>query len=364
MTIIYEDEAPATPKGKIVYEERRSAPESSFLKDKAPFFLGPFGPLRALQEGGALLDKAAYNAGGLATDVAAKAGLAPETAAKLGFVANVATQAIPTFGAGPLGAKLAPMIEKGARGMMQSALKPTLANLESGKAAKAITTMLDEGFNATEGGVNAMRSQVNQLNQEIAAAIANSPATIDKGAVASRLYDSLRKFSNQVTPTSDVNAIKKAWTEFMNHPMLAGNAIPVQQAQAMKQGTYKTLGERAFGELKGAEIEAQKQLARGLKEEIATAVPGISSLNKKESELLNALQVAERRALMDGNKNPAGWALLASHPASFAAFMADKSALFKSIVARMLHAGKEAVPENAARAVGGALGASTATAPD
>ena len=40
-------------------------------------------------------------------------------------------------------------------------------------------------------------------------------------------------------------------------------------AQAMKQGTYRALGDKAYGELKGASIEAQKAQARGLKEELA-----------------------------------------------------------------------------------------------
>jgi hypothetical protein len=84
-------------------------------------------------------------------------------------------------------------------------------------------------------------------------------------------------------------------------------------------------------------VEAQKALARGLKDEIAEAVPGISALNAEESKLLATLGVAERRALMELNKNPMGLAALAQSPASWAMFMADKSALFKSLSARMLN---------------------------
>ncbi len=53
--------------------------------------------------------------------------------------------------------------------------------------------------------------------------------------------------------------------------------------------------------------------------------------------------------MMDLNKNPGSLAWLAHNPSSFAAFMADKSALFKSLAARMIY--------RAAPAAGAAMGA-------
>jgi len=94
-----------------------------------------------------------------------------------------------------------------------------------------------------------------------------------------------------------------------------------------------------------AETEAQKSIARGLKDEIADAVPEVAPLNARESDLLNALKVSERRALIEINKNPMGLSLLASNPATWAAFMADRSAGFKAIVARMLYSGQKAIPQ-------------------
>jgi hypothetical protein len=86
-----------------------------------------------------------------------------------------------------------------------------------------------------------------------------------------------------------------------------------------------------------ADLEAQKGLARGLKEEIAQAVPSVAPLNAKQAELINALQVAERRALMQGNNNVGGLAWIAHDPIAAAGFMADKSAWIKSLVARGLY---------------------------
>ena len=363
------------PKGRFVPDERRaSPPKTTFdVPFRPKIFVSPldqparmttqqFGVRSVPVEGP--VDRAIFEAGGKATDALSKIGVSPEIAAGGGFLTNLGLQVGTTFLGGGAGAKAAPALEAGAKIAMQSALKPTLNNLRSGKAAKAIDTMLEGGFNATPGGVQAMKAEIAKLNDEIVSAISNSPATVDKNAVASRLMDSLKKFSMQVNPNSDVKAIEKAWTEFLDHPVLAGQrTMPVQTAQEMKQATYRALGEKSYGELKGAEVEAQKQLARGLKEEIAAAVPQIAGLNKKESELINALSIAERRALMDGNKNIGGLAWLSHNPSAWAAFMADKSALFKSLVARMLHSGSQAIPENVARTIAGTTAAVSGQAP-
>jgi hypothetical protein len=118
-------------------------------------------------------------------------------------------------------------------------------------------------------------------------------------------------------------------------------AIPVQLAQELKKGTYKTLS-KSYGELKGAEIEAQKALARGLKEKISESVPQVAGLNKRESDLLNALKVTERRALMDANKNPLGLGAIAPDPARMMAFLADRNAWIKSMGARGLYQASKA----------------------
>lgn len=132
------------------------------------------------------------------------------------------------------------------------------------------------------------------------------------------------------------------------------DGIPVELAQEMKQGTYRVLKGK-YGEVGSASTEAQKALARGLKDEIARVVPEVSQLNAKESALLNALAQVEHRAAVAGNKNPAGLAWLSNNPGAWASFMADRSELFKSIVARLIYAGREQVPATAARfTVGGA----------
>lgn len=275
-------------------------------------------------------------------------------------------------GAGAVARAASEKLKSGARGVMQSALKPNQAELRTGKGQQAVQTLLDEGLNVSDAGVNALRERVTDINSKIATAIDGSPAVVNKRLVASRLQDALDKFEKQVTPTSDLAAIQKAHDEFMNHPMLdkitpaktvetgvldasgkpitrvipasGSENIPVKTAQEIKQGTYKSLGGKAYGELKGAEIEAQKVLARSLKEEIAAAVPEVQPLNAAESKLLNALSVTERRVLVSANNNPDGLAWLTTDPAKFAGFMASRTNMFKSIVARMLNQTGELIP--------------------
>lgn len=223
-----------------------------------------------------------------------------------------------------------------AQALMQSALKPTIKQLRTGDAQVAIDTLLKYGINPTERGVYKLGGMVDDLNSQISDKIANSNAVINKSDVLNYLQDPADRFSNQVSPTSDLNAIVGVAQDFINHPGMPGKTIPVQMAQALKQGTYKALSGK-YGEVGSAATEAQKALARGLKDEIGKAVPDVIPLNAEESNLIKTLNVSERRALMDLNKNPFGLAALAQSPSSFALFLADRSAAFKGIAARMVN---------------------------
>jgi len=292
------------------------------------FNLGPAATNSAL--GNALI-----RAGGGAVGGGMQAGMVDPSSADTGSMIGAATPGV-VQAAGKAGNLVRSGLESGANRLMQSALKPTIEQLRSGKAETARQVLLAEGLNPTRAGADALKSRIDDLNSDIKSRIASSGATVDRQAVADALRDTEKFFTNQVSPTADLNAINSVRQDFMAHPGIARNNIPVQLAQELKQGTYKVLGKK-YGQLGTAETEAQKGLARGLKEQIAQVVPEVGPLNARESHLLDALDVVERRVLMDANKNPLGLAALASNPVSWAAFMADKSALFKSLVARMLN---------------------------
>jgi hypothetical protein len=225
--------------------------------------------------------------------------------------------------------------EDSAKWLMQSALKPTLEQLKSGQAKTAVDTLLEYGINPTKKGVNILKNKIDDLNTQINERIANSTATISRNDVLTSLQKVKQRFGEQADPVSDLLAIEKTGENFAaSHP----KQLSVQLAQKLKRGTYRALSGK-YGEEGAASVEAQKALASGLRKGIGDKVEGVNALNAEESKLLNTLEVTERRALMEMNKNPAGIALLTQSPEQFALFMADKSAAFKGLLARMIYKG-------------------------
>jgi hypothetical protein len=302
---------------------------------------------------GSGLPKLAYDVGGKITDMGVNAGLPAGGAAGLGYLANIATQAIPSFLSSASAVnvpKQSLMALPGAnllpRWLMQSAVKPSTDDLMSGNAAKAVTTMLDEGIVPSMSGWGAkgmtdVAKMTAGLDDKVGQAIAGSQAKIPVGAVASRLDDTMQTAGMQVNPKTDVSAVENAWTEFLVNPLIAGKReIPVQLAHELKKGTYKALGGKSYGEVGSTSVEAQKALARGLREETMKAVPEIEPLLARQASLMNVKDVAGARALLEANKNPMGLAALrVDHPLSSVSFLAYRWAWLKAMAALGLHRG-------------------------
>lgn len=178
--------------------------------------------------------------------------------------------------------------------LYKSALKPS-TTLRTGEAAKLVDTGLTNNIPVSAEGIDKLNGLVKNLNDSIKSTIqsgAQSGATINKFTVASRLGDTAKKFTNQVNPASDMNAIAASGREFLaNQP----TQIPVDAAQALKQGTYSQLKSKAYGkELGSATVEAQKALARGIKEELESQFPEIKQLNAKEGALIGLNKSLDR----------------------------------------------------------------------
>lgn len=344
------------------YASEPAGPWDKFKSAAAPLAKGavkggPFG-LAVAGVGEALkgLENIAYKTGGAVTDAAAPH-MPPEIAAGLGAAANVGVQTIPMVLGDVASRAVLPITKPLGRRLMQSAIKPTTADHLSGKAAKATETMLEGGYNPTMGGVNKMRTLAGELDDRVTGMLSGNPATIDPKAAAARAQDAVRRFEMQVNPSADVKAIENSITEFLAQH---GSPLPVQNAHLIKQGTYRALTDKAYGEVGSAATEAQKAIARGLKEEISAAVPEVAPLNAKISDLINATKVAQRRAMLEANNNPFGLALLAPNPASMAGMLLDKWGLSKGLLARALYSG----PPWAGRLGGAYLGALSGRAPE
>lgn len=208
----------------------------------------------------------------------------------------------------------------------ESALKPS-TKLSQAERSAVVKTGLENSIPVSKGGMEKIGGLIDDLNQKIASEIGNDPnRPIDPNAVATRADVAKAKFAKQVNAQPDLNAIEASRQQFLaeqgaqpgkpgiapqqtgvlnaqGQPIMSQGmpATPSQpappmgaaDAQAMKQGTYRVLKGK-FGEQGSASVEAQKSLARGLKEEIATQFPEISKLNADESQLLDLQPILER----------------------------------------------------------------------
>lgn len=337
-----------------------SQPQSSILNTGAnvlrglvmggPMGMATAGIGEAVNQSGEFMDRLAYDAGGKVTDLTGSP--------KLGFAANVATQAVPTMIGGLVGSKAKPAVEGAGRFFMQSALKPGKAARQSGKAGRAVDTMLKEGMNVSKGGVEKMQTMVDDLNNVVDDIVKNSSTTVDRDKVVNYLQDVVKKFENRPDAIEAQKAVEKAWEQFVTHPMVSGSKqIPMQTAQQLKRGYQASVGDKGYGDLKTAATESEKAIARGLRTEMAAGEPGIVSPLSREAELINAKKLAAERVLADANKNPIGLGALISQPWMLPIWMWDRSPLLKSLTARGLYSAAGPIGTGAGAAAGGIYGA-------
>lgn len=231
-----------------------------------------------------------------------------ENAANEGDTAGVAGHAaapIVAMAASEVGARAVPKMvtaaERGAllgktpEGAYESAMKPSPAKYSAGQRSQMVQTALQEGIPVSKSGLAKLQDLIDDLDAKRDAAIAFDPNRPVSTVNSVRNLDQVRqRFSNQVTPQNDLAQIDAAQADFLNNPKLqpqgAGpgpSSLSAQDAQAMKSGTYRALGDKSFGELKGARVESEKALARGLKDSIAEAFPELKNLNARESKLFD-----------------------------------------------------------------------------
>lgn len=274
--------------------------------------------------------------GGRVTEHAVKRGTKPELAAALGATSNVLTHALPiamTSASGPS------LLREPAKWLMKTAVKPSVT-LPGKKVSQAMGTMLDEGIYPTMSGMQKATKIAGSLDDMVDDIITKSPAQVNVARVGSRLREPFEAAKTQVNPKADMAAVRSTWDEFVNSPLVKGKTeIPVKTAHEIKKGTYASLGKKSFNEVGTASTEAQKALARGAREEVAAAVPEVKPLLSRQADLMNVKEVALPRALIESNKNPLGLtALRLDHPASAAAFWADRFAALKAFLAMQMNA--------------------------
>ena len=256
--------------------------------------------------------------------------------------------------------KMANALTTTAEDWVKSALKPSKIEMKTGAGKDAIDTILNtSGLYATKHGVEKLQSIIDGLNDQISSKITNSAEKVELKNVVNKLNDAKSKFLYSVNPQADISAIETAEKQFLEHPLFQNNQatgfietspaqiteIPVQLAQRMKQATYKSLGDKAYNEVGSASREAQKALARGLKEGVASKVSDVAELNAKEGKLLNAQDVIESAVHRASNRDIGGLMWMIENPLAALGAFADRSPNVKIALAKALYAmGKNKVP--------------------
>ncbi len=209
--------------------------------------------------------------------------------------------------AGQLASKISPwtpeeLIQSGAK--WSTTLSP--------EARKKITgTLLKEKLSLNPAGYDKLDSTIFDLNDEIKGALkpyADTP--IDAVSVVKRTTEARTKAAGSYDAAGELAKVDSEVSTFLDN---WGGKLTVENAQTIKQDIYKQLTRHYDSVSKGGpglyadgEIAAKKNIARGLKEEIETAVGNdapIKALNARESELLNLEPHLRRAVGRIGNHN-------------------------------------------------------------
>jgi ribosomal protein L27 len=78
--------------------------------------------------------------------------------------------------------------------------------------------------------------------------------------------------------------------------------MTLAEAQAEKQGTYR-FNKDAYGRLSGAQVEAEKNLAHTLREQITALFPEINVLNGKDKSLIDLKEQVEKFVVRERRRN-------------------------------------------------------------
>jgi len=175
----------------------------------------------------------------------------------------------------------------------------------------AVETGMEGGFAPSKTGFEKLRGRQDairkQVSDEINAA-AQSGETVDREAVLKRVDGLRQTYQNAPDATERLAALDDFMEAFRAE---WPSQIPVDRAQEMKKFIYQELknpglGPGNYGDRKRLPIEEDKQLARGLKEELVNQIPELQKLNAEDASLINLGKVLERAVNRTRNYNIIG----------------------------------------------------------
>jgi len=216
-----------------------------------------------------------------------------------------------------------------------SALKPSTA-LKVEEANRIIKTGLKAGVPTSETGyaslIQAVDRTSKRINEEVARKSTDLGGVIDPTTVRDRLNVLLEHYEKQAYSDEDIQAIKKVRDSYMKRHSYeapytkiapgveeeSGKMVPVgkgsttvnvpltlKEAQLEKQGTYR-FNKGGYGSLGGAQLEAEKNMAHTLREQITALFPEVEGLNRQDKEFIELEEQLRKFVGRQRNKNMIG----------------------------------------------------------
>lgn len=223
----------------------------------------------------------------------------PELAAGAKAATMLATPGAVTKGAGMVKGGIQSLAGRAAPALYESSLKIP-PSVDTAIRERTVQTGLEEGIPVSKGGLKKNRGNIEVLNKQIADVIddgTRSGQTISTEAVVSRLDQLSDFYRDYPRARKYLNEIDEIKTEILeDNPA----EIPIAQAQRMKQKIYQ-IQRKHYGEMKGVDIEADKAMARGLKEEIVELRPELKNLNARDSAMIELDDFLSRAVNRIGN---------------------------------------------------------------
>lgn len=271
--------------------------------------------------------------GTAAAATASAQGADPTTAAVMGAATPVLGAAV-SAGGEYIGSKAAPLV--------RAAIKPTVAAMRrvagasatgiDAQANKLVRFIIDSGVTTAEKA----RSMIVQAEGELQRVLAGSNATTDAPQRATRYLKALENSAaRQGLPAADVATIRNAAAEVLEsglgkdvitmvptpHPTLVGpNGQPImvltpQTSRALRtdvmadealdraRATSRWDTRKAWGEQKGAQLEASKAVERAERDAAKVAVPELRPILARQGQAMQAADTLDRMEFRAANRD-------------------------------------------------------------
>ncbi len=183
--------------------------------------------------------------------------------------------------------KLSSQLKNEATKIYESLLKPS-ASIKA-KAPGIIQTGLKEGISVTKSGQRKVKALIETLDSKVDDLIAQGKATgkkIDVMNLSDYITEMKEFYKNSLGGEEIISEIDDLAIKYIQPKLKQfGRYIPIEEAQKIKQGTYKVLN-KFYDKLAPVAQEIKKTLTRGIKDDIANQIKEIGDINSREKALI------------------------------------------------------------------------------